>query len=468
MSQDQDNPNLNPPATVEPYRHKTLLKANQLIGIKYRSSVLENQLIYLGMLKVQNGQYESQSDGLYVSIQASEIRNLTGRASKASLYNKLHSIALSMGSIRFGWKNDKEKSFEYTVLINKTSYSNGVFRLRFAKDIENYLLNLQTYTKLPSNIVMRFKKPYSFRLYETLKAQCYYPSGYNLPKNYVFEYELSIAELKLIIGVVDVNEPNVKTYLSTVKGHDEEYEKAVEMSSQQLYTQWSNFEAKCIGPSVDEINDISDIVIEYKVVRQGRGGKAKRINFKLYVKDTPAGDEAFERWLASHPERLQDDEEIIVDDDAVTVTIDTKPEKSRQAGVSFNGQQNVVDELTRFAAFGKAAEMLREFKLPDEDILAIVKAAGYEIEKVQTAYNALKDCETQINDVTAWLISAIKNGYKVRKKVSYKKETQSGTAKNAFTDYEQRTYDYDDLMAKLRKAQQQKEKLLLPHTAFRV
>ena len=43
MSQDKDNPNS--PAAVEPYRHKTLLKANQLIGIKYRSSVLENQLI---------------------------------------------------------------------------------------------------------------------------------------------------------------------------------------------------------------------------------------------------------------------------------------------------------------------------------------------------------------------------------------------------------------------------------------
>ena len=441
-----------PKEEKEPYRHQTLLKSNQLIGIKYKASVLENQLIYLGMLKEQNGQYDLQEDGLYVSLQASEIQKLTGRISPSSMYGKLQKIASEMRAISYGWMNEKEMSFDYTVLINRTRYENGVFFMRFANDVKKYLLNLQSYTQLPESIVMRFQKPYSFRLYETLKSQCYYPSRYKLEKRYIFEYEISIAELKLIVGAVDVNQPQVKSALSRATGKDEDYERALELSSENMFKRWSSFDDRCLRPSVNEINEISDIVVEYKAVRQGRGGKVKRVIFYLYVKGTEAGDEAFARWTLDQVSEMQKNDPL-PNQDLSPVT--DNPEQSEEVSADV---LDTVDEephqvnLLQYTVTKNTQELMAEFNLDYEDILTIAEIADYDFEKIQQAYDALKACETQIHDVLRWMISAIRKGYKANSKVAYKGQKQDAPKKNSFTDYEQRTYDYDALMEQLRKA----------------
>ena len=53
---------------------ESLRKSNRLIGLKYRASVLENKLIYLGMLKVQNHEYREEGDGIYVEIHKKPFR----------------------------------------------------------------------------------------------------------------------------------------------------------------------------------------------------------------------------------------------------------------------------------------------------------------------------------------------------------------------------------------------------------
>ena len=69
--------------------------------------------------------------------------------------------------------------------------------------------------------------------------------------------------------------------------------------------------------------------------------------------------------------------------------------------------------------------------------------------KIEQAYAALKANKGRIDDVFLWLTSAIQRGYKPHQAVS--REAENIPKKNSFTDYDQRDYDFDDLMDKWRK-----------------
>ena len=72
----------------------------------------------------------------------------------------------------------------------------------------------------------------------------------------------------------------------------------------------------------------------------------------------------------------------------------------------------------------------------------ILKEAQYNISKVEQAVEVMKSKKGDINDVTAWMISAIRNGYQIPTSIKKDKEYSK---KNSFTDVSQRTYDYDQL-----------------------
>ena len=115
------------------------------------------------------------------------------------------------------------------------------------------------------------------------------------------------------------------------------------------------------------------------------------------------------------------------------------------------GTTSQTQDVDIFMVCSKAASLLKPLGLNPSEILILVQTASYDLEKIQTAYEVLKESKGKIYDVVPWLISAVKNGYQPRKAVPYQ-----GVKKNSFTDYEQRNYDYDDLMNKVRNAQEWK------------
>ena len=76
-------------------------------------------------------------------------------------------------------------------------------------------------------------------------------------------------------------------------------------------------------------------------------------------------------------------------------------------------------------------------RLKFRDLRAIAEAADYDISKVEKAYRVMSG-KSNINDVTAFMISAIRGGYEEPVKKA-----------SGYGSYEQKAYDFAELENKL-------------------
>ena len=167
--------------------------------------------------------------------------------------------------------------------------------------------------------------------------------------------------------------------------------------------------------------DNATFPVEKHVLPNEEGGVYKKVNICL-----PAGKDISTKKAAYPPE------------DGSTNTTKTTAETTAESTTTKNS--TVVAD---------AAKLLDPLHLSDKDVQAIVAASGNDLGKINTALTLLDQQTTDRRNVTGWLISALRNGYrpvpyKVRKQVP-----QQGRAVNMFTDFEQNEYDFDALEAEL-------------------
>ncbi len=81
--------------------------------------------------------------------------------------------------------------------------------------------------------------------------------------------------------------------------------------------------------------------------------------------------------------------------------------------------------------------LLFDYELSDQDLHAIAKAADYNMDKCINAINILEEQTTQINNVTGWLIHAIRYNYRFPKKTKIRKV-------NSFNKFSGRKYSSED------------------------
>lgn len=390
----------------EGYKHEVLNKSNIFIGTKYKSSLLCNKVTYLAMLKAQCHQYEKKPDGIYVELSASVIKesaHITGH----SVYERLKEVADEMTGNNIGMVDDELQKFIYITLINKASYDDGLFSVRFPLEFESELLNVESsFTQLPKRIAMSFKNACSFPLYQLLKSNCYYPKTYHGPRNNKFIMDIGLAELKLQIGVVDANDSNVKKVLNNSRGTEKDYEKAVavaESGNLAMHKAWGDFNRRCLKPCIEEINNISDIYVKAVPKGEGKGGKIKRIEFTVW---------------------LEGAEKTQADTNPVILTKDGRIESSLSISEQFMIQ-------------AEACNILDDPSLQLKDIQNICEAANYDLSLLSKA-KSLLDKQKNVNNTVGWLISCIKEGYE-------QPTGHTKKQKNQFNEFEQNDYDFDQI-----------------------
>lgn len=413
---------------IKPYQKEVLAKSNVLIGAKYKASALENKITYIAMLKLQENDYREEADGLYVEMAAQELKEEIG-ARSGSFYSAIKDVANALTGNNIGIVDDENQTFVYLTLINKAEYSNGKFTVRFAAEAKKNVLNIkENFTLLPKNIAMSLRKPYSFPLYQLLKRYCYYPAYHKGERNNCFKVSIGLAELKLDIGVVNANSTEVKRMLSKTRGSQKDYEDAVAIAEQKgeaMFKSWGEFNRICLVPTLNEINNNSDIYVEYATSRSGRGGKVRAINFIVWIEDA-----AQAKKLENNDSESAATREILTDNNSST----------EQDEEDFDAPVSKAQTLYAVASAGKE---LAKYNLSIEEIMSVCEAANYNIDRIINAKDCLDSTSAQVNNITGWLISAIKSGYKkVEKKASAKK-------KNAFNNIESREYDFDELEKRL-------------------
>lgn len=360
---DQDEPTLINTEVVYP-------KSNFLIGAKYRSSLMENKIMAIALSQLRNGTFTD--NGIVVSMTAAELKELL-KANNGSFYSSLQKTASTMTGRSMGFSDPKKQRFDYIAVVIRATYENGVFTLKFNPDLKNYVKDLsENFTKLKLKTMLEFESTYSFRLYELLKSQAFHPKYHYGDRGNTFNISFTLAELKLCLGVVNAELDAVKKELSGKKVPD--YERAVEIAPERQFDTWYKFRTKLLDVARKEINEKTDIEVDYTLKRSGRGGKVSSILF-----------------IVKYANRKS----------IITDLENEMKEENENRVLTLEEKEKVLDEIS---------EMI-QFPAKLKDLRAIAEAAEYDILRVNRANNILMYSKTEIRDPLAFMIAAIKDTY---------------------------------------------------------
>lgn len=263
-------------------------KSRFLISTVYKSTLMENRVLALAFSNIDKA-YEDKEGSIIVEMNTNYIKDkfgITGR----SIYNNLDNVASRLMYGRsIGFSDPQKCSFSYVPLITKASYEEGVFTLRFPPEMKQYIKDLQgNFTLLSLETMLSFDSVYSFRLYEILKSKAYMDKGHSQSDYKGFKIQMSVSELKLELGVVNSELEKVRRVLLNTKNGVPDYDKAVEVADEKMYSRYNKFKEVCITPAVEEINSKTDMNVTFEPVRVGKGGKTKALIF--YVEFNKASD----------------------------------------------------------------------------------------------------------------------------------------------------------------------------------
>ncbi len=383
-------------------KSNTYKKINVMITAKYKSTLLENKILAISLARL--GSATENSEGMLTcSFSASTLREILGDE-KGNIYKKLQPVAEHMTKTTFAYLDPETEEFGYFNLIDHAVYSKGVFTITFGTIVKRLTSNLQErYTLFDLQEMISFENTYSFRLFEILRSQAYRNKYEKQTALYGFELCFSIAELKMELGVVDVDQKSVRSVLDKKRYPD--YDAAIENAYKYknkgddvaLFESWREFKRGVLDIAVKEINEKTELVVTYEREKAGRGGKTTGVKFYVTTKDIMEKATGSKRALVEIDER---------------------------------GMDELIDEVRDIVVMEK---------LSTRDARSLLKAANNDVEIIRQKYAMAENSKTQIINLTAWLISAIKEDYSepVKKKASKKP--------NAFHNFDERDYDYDEL-----------------------
>ncbi len=84
----------------------------------------------------------------------------------------------------------------------------------------------------------------------------------------------------------------------------------------------------------------------------------------------------------------------------------------------------------------EAEEIFCKYDLTRNDIISILKAADYSVEKCKKALVVFENQKTKVRNVVGWFIEAVKLGYDIESKA---------VSSGRFNSFRQREYDFDEL-----------------------
>lgn len=333
-------------------------------------------------------------------MQASYIRSMIQpEKSNGSFYDQLLKVSINMTSRQFIIQD--ENGFDIFHLTPRAKYekNKGIFKIYWEKELEQYInmIPAKNFTLLSLQMFMRLQSVYTYRLYEYLKSKMYIPkyADHNLVavKGF-YKSIINLSELKLILGAVDASETDVQKFLITKSSASSpDYERAVEAAKSKNFAKWQKFKTQALEIAINEINEKTDIYVEYETIKGGRGGKVNDIIF--YIKKKVA------------------------------------PEPTKIEQLSEQKKDEILDQMLN----------LIEEKVSIRDCKAIAAAAEYDFSVIEKHYRMAKKSGTKIENLVGYMIAAIKNKYEPP--VQAKENQSSSKKKNNFKNFNQRGTNMD-------------------------
>lgn len=372
----------------EIYANKHVALANALIQAREKTSLFESKIELLGIYKIgyeMNVHTKTDANGgsynvHYVEITSKEISRLLGdKANKGSMYSYIEAAAIGLKKKLFIYRDRGSEQFVMSSLYGDVAYKNGRMTLEFNPDTEHLFLNLKdNYSKLRLDIAFKFQTNGGFQLYKLLISMVYnlpdIDTSLNQEEMPVFTKEFSLGELRLQLGYVDLNQPDIQK--ESKKAYPDA-DKLSDLEKKPKYKRWNDFYKRVLEPGIAEINEISDI----------------------YIK-------SIEKECSSHGRvdgaviRVQRNRKYYLEHGKKANKINDSDMNRAERSISEDCLDELIDEIRH---------IIKE-DLSTKDIKAIAKAADYNMDKVKNAYE-MAEKSGNIDNLVGWMISAINRGF---------------------------------------------------------
>jgi len=408
----------------------------------------EQKIILLCIAKIKKGTQKSgekEESPLKFSFTAKEIKEFLNLDSNSrGIYSELKAIANKLTSRKIYIQNGED--FCFIVPIPFCEYKKSIFTIRFDRVMEEYLLELKDrFTKYNIDNIRRLKSNYSIRLYELLKAF-----------EWLREKEFELDKLKKMLGI---------------KEFDDRTNKWVD-----IYPKYANIKQRVLIPVQKELLEKTDIYFEFEEIKTGR--KVTSLKFKI-LKNSSANEseEDEEEQLQELSQDNQDNQDNIEQEVEVNEVLEEKVKERTLEGESqksdleklinkvqlqqkVNQKESNKDDLEQqkvqqqedfesnsIEDLDDLVDAVRLFikePLKTKEIKILLSVANNDISLIKEKYNIAKQ-QLHINNLMAWLISAIKNDYAKPVETESNKPMIATQKVNRFVNYEQDDWDFDKL-----------------------
>lgn len=383
---------------------KQYSKSNALINAKGKTSLFCQKLMAIGIQQAE----EDEEGNLTTTIRGTDLRKIFGNKN-GSFYQEIKELVEpvkgkpSLLDWRVIYTDDATERVEAINIISDAKFEDGVFSFSFNKKVKSQVWELKSnYTIFSLTETIPLKSIYSFRIFELLKAELD-KQQYRAKKNGTYRpgdtyiTDINLTDLKLKLGIIDPNTD--RKILDAIKKDNPDFDMIEDLAKGQKdtakYRRFSDFREATLEVAKKELEVKTSISFDYEQLKSGRGGRTTGIRFFIHSK--------------------QDERVEVIDTQEKPVSEISEAEKY---GIAFQTQVMLGTEL---------------FSM--EDVLVIIKAANYDMDRISNAYNLFKKSKTTIDNPTGWMIDAIKKDYRPSK----------GKVNHAFNSFPQNSYDFNAL-----------------------
>lgn len=380
-------------------------KDNNLISSKSQMTLNGRKIFDAAIMNVKEKKDKDGETMICAELSGQELREFLG-SSSGSLYERVKELLKPERPKRMDgtpsptlldWKiviyDDEQKKIQASSVITDAKFENGHMQIIFNKRLKKNLIGYQNnYTMLDRTIVSKFTSNYSYQLYQIFKKTIDREVALTRAKG-PFELSMDLVDLKVQLGVVSASADTI-LYEAVTDDSVITYEAIEGIKDKTLLKslrEYGNFRRYAIELAKKEINELSDIYMDYSGILKGKGGRGVGFKFIIQYKDRS------------------------------DVTVEEK--ESKEVDIF-----DFIDEMRSF--------MSDDFS--SKDLKSIAEISGYEIKKIRQAYDALLAVQGGVANPTGFMIKAIKEGYKPSKPKASK-----------FNSFQQNSYDFDKLEQQL-------------------
>lgn len=244
--------------------HHMLDDDNEKIEIKKHSSTVQignkiaaqQRKIYNALLYIGRTFLNEDAGSEIFHIKQAHLKRLCGDSSTNNKQLQENLKGLMSTIVEFNiLKKDNKAKWHATTLLSEATIDNGEVYFGFAPTVRKTLLHPEYYVLLDLNIIKGLNSKYSIALYEN--ARDYIDTG--LPK-------MELGVFRKLMGV-----------------------------EEKKYKNFADMKKRVIDPSIEEINQKTDMSISYELSKEGR--RFKYIQFKIAHQQRPDHDDILDAEL---------------------------------------------------------------------------------------------------------------------------------------------------------------------------